>query len=126
MDVNNFFDTYLDVLKNHYVDYKGRVSREPFQKYVAVHLAILIGLGILGRFIGIFGWIQGLYGLAALVPTVCIFIRRLHDRGITGWGALGLLIPLLNIVLLIVFCFLEGDHGTNEYGPDPLGLRKRV
>jgi uncharacterized membrane protein YhaH (DUF805 family) len=45
-------------------------------------------------------------------------VRRLHDQDKTGWLALLGLIPLINLVLL-VFMFLEGTKGSNQYGPDP-------
>ena len=72
----------------------------------------LLGLGIAG--------LSGLYGLAVLVPTVAVAVRRLHDTGRSGaWYLLNFL-PFGFIVLLIFACQDSGPN--NKYGPNPKAL----
>ncbi|MEZ5997677.1 MAG: DUF805 domain-containing protein [Hyphomonas sp.] len=67
-----------------------------------------------------------LYGLAVLIPSIALFIRRLHDINQTGWIYLGLVIasfiPFLGLlagIAGIVICCIPGTAGPNKYGPDP-------
>jgi uncharacterized membrane protein YhaH (DUF805 family) len=59
--------------------------------------------------------------LLLLWPSLAALIKRLHDRGKSGWFVLIGLIPILGqIWLLIEIGFLPGQRGDNRYGPDPL------
>lgn len=80
------------------------------------------GMGL--SFVG-FG-IYGLYALAALVPSIAVTVRRLHDRDMSGWWYLGLtvagFIPLIGLaasIALLVLMVLPGTQGGNRFGPDP-------
>jgi uncharacterized membrane protein YhaH (DUF805 family) len=45
-------------------------------------------------------------------------VRRLHDRGKSGWYYLVSFIPLVGPIWLIVECgCLRGTTGANQYGP---------
>lgn len=48
-----------------------------------------------------------------------IFVKRLHDKGYTGWFSAFMLIPLVNLVMLFWLGFARGQDGPNEYGPAP-------
>ncbi|WP_404482322.1 DUF805 domain-containing protein [Novosphingobium sp. BL-52-GroH] len=68
----------------------------------------------------------GLYGLAVLVPTIAVTVRRFHDRDMSGWWYLGFivlgLIPLVGWIASIaqlVIMFLPGTPGHNRFGADP-------
>lgn len=75
-------------------------------------------LGMSGMIGGVYGPLTLLVALGTIVPSIACLVRRLHDQDKSGWFALLGLIPLVNIVLL-VFMFLEGTKGDNQYGPDP-------
>jgi uncharacterized membrane protein YhaH (DUF805 family) len=67
-----------------------------------------------------------IYVLAALIPSIAVTVRRLHDRDMSGWWYLGVivasLIPILNIIVAIgflVLMLLPGTPGPNRFGPDP-------
>lgn len=77
-------------------------------------------LGMSGMVGGVYGPLTSLVILAAIVPSIAVGVRRLHDQDKSGWFMLLGLIPLVGIVLLVFFC-LEGTKGPNQYGPDPLG-----
>lgn len=119
-----------------YGTFEGRARRSEFwwwmlfQTLVTVIVA-LIGLGFVlassagnpdGQANGpllvvgmIFYALALLIGLALLVPTYAVGCRRLHDRGMSGWLQLLVLVPCGNIVLL-VFWVLGGSPGKNNYG----------
>ncbi|MDO4971977.1 MAG: DUF805 domain-containing protein [Bacteroidales bacterium] len=61
----------------------------------------------------------GLISLALLIPTLAVWVRRLHDVGKSGhmlWLCLlcgvGALIPL-------IMCISDSKPGPNQYGPNP-------
>jgi uncharacterized membrane protein YhaH (DUF805 family) len=123
-----------------YVDFQGRSRRS---EYWWVVLFNLIVFGVLGILLGVLGGLNPetgamgplgfvfvgvmvLYGLAIIIPSIALFIRRLHDINQTGWIYLGIVIagfiPLLNIVASvaqIVIACIPGTTGPNKYGPDP-------
>ena len=74
----------------------------------------------------ILGVLLTLFCLLAMWP---ITVRRLHDRGMSGWWILwfGLLgcIPFVGwiagIVQFVIVGCMDGIPGPNQYGPDPKG-----
>lgn len=63
--------------------------------------------------------------MALLVPTLAVAVRRFHDQDKSGWMILLALIPFVGGVIFLVFMCLEGTHGPNRYGPDPVDDRER-
>ena len=64
-------------------------------------------------------WIGSLYSLAVLVPSLAVSVRRLHDTGRSGWWILICLVPVIGALYFLYLTILEGQQGTNEYGPNP-------
>ena len=84
-----------------------------------------------------------LWYLIHLIPVIALQVRRLHDRGVSGWlvaivwlTQILLMVPallayptvymiihivggIIGIALLVMF-LLPGTSGDNQYGPDPL------
>ena len=116
---------YLEVLKK-YVVFDGRAHRTEFWMFTLISVVISIVLALIDVAIGTYGAgggvLQGIYGLAVLLPSLAVGVRRLHDIGRSGWWLLLGLIPLVGIIILIVWWAQEGDAGTNEYGPNPWGM----
>jgi uncharacterized membrane protein YhaH (DUF805 family) len=68
-----------------------------------------------------------LWGLFVLIPGIAVTVRRLHDRDMSGWWYLGLIvlsaIPLVGwiaSIALLVLLVLPGTSGANRFGADPL------
>ena len=107
----------------------GRLNR---LRYVMYQLAWALGIGIVGGILGfIVGKIFGAESFAADVLTfgvwlvglagnLAIIVRRLHDLDRPEWWAVGIFIPLINIVLALYLLFAPGTVGRNQYGEDPL------
>ncbi|MGG5505835.1 MULTISPECIES: DUF805 domain-containing protein [unclassified Myroides] len=111
-------ENFINVLKNHYTDFNGRVRRKEYWSFTLVSVIISIILGIVDRILGSFGYVGTLYSLAVLIPSLGLLARRLHDTGKSGWW---MLLGLTGIGALVVlyFAILEGTVGPNEFGEDP-------
>lgn len=67
-----------------------------------------------------------LWALFTLIPGIALNVRRLHDRNLSGWWYLAVIvasmIPVVGILAvvayLVVMC-LNGTPGPNRFGPDP-------
>lgn len=115
---------YLEVLRK-YVVFDGRAHRTEFWMFTLISVVISIVLALIDVAIGTYGAgggvLQGIYGLAVLLPSLAVGVRRLHDIDRSGWWLLLGLIPLVGIIILIVWWAQEGDAGSNQYGPNPWG-----
>ena len=67
-----------------------------------------IGLGLLSL------WILG-----TLIPSIAVTIRRFHDQDKSGWMYCLSFIPYIGGFIVLVFMFLDGTPGPNQYGEDP-------
>lgn len=54
--------------------------------------------------------------IAFIYFSIIFMIRRLHDRNHSGWLALLMLVPLVNVIFAIYLLFAKGDAETNNYG----------
>jgi uncharacterized membrane protein YhaH (DUF805 family) len=108
---------YIGVLKK-YVVFSGRARRKEFWIFVLISFLISLVLGVIGELIGS-SIPANLYGLAVLLPSLGVAVRRLHDTGRSGWWLLLLLLPVIGWIALIVFYAIDGQKGDNAYGPDP-------
>jgi uncharacterized membrane protein YhaH (DUF805 family) len=120
-----------------YAEFRGRASRPEFWWFALLYYLVilvpivpLIAVGSVGRgdqpwdkadmnVAGvIFGIVIGVAVLALLIPYLAVGTRRLHDTGKPGWWWFITLVPFGSIIL-IVFWAIEGDKGSNQYGPPP-------
>lgn len=104
-------------------DFQGRSRRAEYWWFVLAFTIVCFIAGIIdGVVFGNMetGPLQVVLILAALVPSIAVSIRRLHDIGRTGWWLLIGLIPFLGFVVLLYFHVQPGIRGENRFGPDPL------
>jgi uncharacterized membrane protein YhaH (DUF805 family) len=126
-----------------YADFRGRSRRREYWLFILFNVLMGVALVLLGAILtGGFGGYDGtgdapaiailgfapfiLFYLAVLVPSIAVQVRRLHDRGWSGWWLLGFYllswVPVLGLILsigLIVVMCLPGTAGPNRFGPDP-------
>jgi uncharacterized membrane protein YhaH (DUF805 family) len=108
---------YLAVLKN-YVGFSGRARRTEFWVFVLVNAVVQAVLSIVGNAMDN-NVLLSIYSLLVLLPTIAVWVRRLHDTGRSGfWLFIGL-IPIVGFIVLLVFALIPGAQGPNQYGPDP-------
>lgn len=99
------FNTYfVDVLKNHYIDFAGRATRTQFWMFNLFVFVIVFVISFIAGLIKL-PILATLAMLAILVPSIAMSVRRVRDLGISGWFILIGLIPVVGgIVLLVGYC----------------------
>jgi len=115
---------YLEVLKK-YAVFDGRSRRSEYWYFVLFNFLISTALTLVDLGIGAYnkkanvGLLSTIYGLAILIPSIAVGIRRLHDTNRSGWWLLIALIPIVGTIVLIYFLVLDSDAGENQYGANP-------
>ncbi len=56
-------------------------------------------------------------GLAFLVWSIGLMVRRLHDQNHAGWWLLLSVVPAVNVFFFIYLLVVPGTAGGNHYGP---------
>jgi uncharacterized membrane protein YhaH (DUF805 family) len=121
MDFNEIKEWYLKPFEK-FVEFSGRSRRKEFWTFVLVNFGITIILNGLESVIGLFGIVATLFGLAILIPSIAVGVRRLHDTGRTGWWLLIGFFPLIGLIVLIYFYVQDSEPGANQYGVNPKGI----
>ena len=122
-----------------FADFSGRARRREFWSWVLFVWIAMFALMILDSMLGLGGSATGyaeggsvgfnlkgglltlLFAVAALIPSLSVSVRRLHDVGKSGWMLLLWLIPLLGWLYLLYLYLQPGTAGPNAYGADPKG-----
>ena len=107
-----------------YATFSGRARRSEYWYFALFYALVdLVIVGVLGAVLGtdskIYTIINGIFGLAMLLPNLSVTARRLHDIGKSGWWMLIELVPIVGVILMIVWCAKDSEPGDNEYGPNP-------
>jgi uncharacterized membrane protein YhaH (DUF805 family) len=58
-------------------------------------------------------------GLATLIPSIAVYIRRLHDVNRSGWWMF-IALTCVGIIPLLIWLCSKGTDGPNDFGDDPL------
>ena len=101
---------YLSVLKN-YVGFSGRARRSELWYFFLINCIIAFVIGFIGGLLNL-KILGNIYTVAVFLPTIAVWIRRMHDVDKSGWF---MLIPIYNLVLGCT----EGTKGENRFGADP-------
>lgn len=111
---------------NKYITIEGRARRSEYWWFILFGFLGSLVASILDTII--FGAentvLSGLFSLGILLPGICVAVRRLHDRDMSGWWLLLYLVPLIGALVLLVIFALPGTDGPNRFGPSPLGRTK--
>lgn len=117
--MNAFKTYYIDVLKNNYFNFEGRATRKQYWLFFLFFFIISMIWGAfagMDNFIGtLFGIVYALYILAVIVPLLSIGARRLHDRNLSGWWQLLVLLPFIGSLILLILFVLPGTPGQNRF-----------
>jgi|SRR3954469_3764473 uncharacterized membrane protein YhaH (DUF805 family) len=89
-----------------YAEFSGRAGRPEFWWWALFNLLVAAALNVLnvirvGENAYLGSVIAGVWGVAVLLPSLAVAVRRLRDAGY-GWGHLfWFLVPIAGIVVLI-------------------------
>lgn len=105
-----------------YTKFDGRANRSEYWWVVLAWAIIGFVAGVLvgiagldattGGFNGFGMLVYGLlslFALAALVPSIALSIRRMHDSNKSGWMLLLALIPVVGVLIVLIFQILPSD-----------------
>jgi len=114
---------YLEVLKK-YAVFSGRARRKEYWMFVLFNVIFAIIASILdsvlfGTAIEGLGPLYLIYGLAVLIPSWAVSVRRLHDVGKSGWFLFILLVPIVGAIWILILDCTDSQPGENQYGPNP-------
>ena len=134
----NIITAYKSFWKK-YADFSGRSRRKEYWLASAAHAIIMFVLSMLGTIIISLNITSGasanpesafwtlyaiiiIYCLAAIVPSIAMTVRRLHDIGKSGWHYFISFIPCyIGSIIMLVYTCTDSQPGPNEYGPNPKG-----
>ena len=115
---------YIKVLKQ-YADFSGRARRKEFWMFVLFNLIFAILAIIIDNAIGAtikdtgYGAFYLVYVASVFIPALAVMVRRLHDRGKSGWMMLIALIPIVGVIWLFVLLMQNGKPEENIFGNNP-------
>ncbi|WJH38896.1 DUF805 domain-containing protein [Aliirhizobium terrae] len=109
---------YFDGMRRYFI-FSGRSTRSQYWLFsltviVLGSIAVILDAAVLGSPKP--AAFTALVYIAHLIPSLAVTVRRLHDADKSGWLALLLLVPLVNLVCYVVFGFLASTPGANRFG----------
>ena len=116
-------------LKENYCNFEGRAPRSEYWWFTLFLALLEIVTSVLDGFLGTYtvtssgkmiGFINLIFLLAILLPSIAVAVRRLHDTDRSGWFYLLIFIPIIGSIVLLVFFVQQGTNGRNRFGDDPL------
>jgi len=111
-------------LREKYFTLDGRASRSEYWFFWLFYFIATIAFGILDQNLfpaAALGPLSVFFALGTFIPLFTAGIRRLHDRDLSGWWMLIVLVPVIGSLCLLVIYVLPGTDGPNRFGPNPRG-----
>ena len=112
---------YYKLFWINYVNFSGRSRRAAFWTAWAINFMICVILDAMFVLLElpVISTLTTLFSLLTLIPSISLWVRRLHDIGKSGKWILLVFVPLIGPVCLVYWACIEGSYISNEYGPDP-------
>lgn len=111
----------MDIQKM-FLTFDGRLNRKP---YFFGNLALGVISALCTTIVdnsdsGLIAILGAIMGIALIVASVSLIIKRLHDLDKGGLWVLIMLIPIVDFFFGLYLLFAKGTDGYNQYGADPL------
>lgn len=125
---------YLNVLRN-YATFSGRARRKEFWYFALFNFIFEFIIQVTDKFIVttfnmnhdnmnfdnffVFGYLNLVYSIFTIIPSIAVSVRRLHDVGKSGTSLLIVLIPFIGVIWFLLVLFTDSNQEENQYGPNP-------
>ncbi|MFE6964168.1 DUF805 domain-containing protein [Agromyces sp. NPDC057679] len=112
----SFGDAITTVLRK-YADFNGRAARPEFWWWILFYALVAAALGVfnvipIGDASSLGAVLSSLWGIAMLLPTLAVIVRRLRDTG-QSWGhVFWLLVPIAGLIVLAIMLSQPGKPGV--------------
>ena len=103
-----------------YTDFGGRSGRSEYWFWYLFTTLGSFGFIVLDLVIKTGGGLVAVFALVAVIPSLAVAVRRLHDIDRSGWWLLIGFIPLIGSIILIIWFVTVGHPDLNRYGRNPL------
>ncbi len=98
--MEDFTREYVAMWQN-WNDFEGRSNVRDFWMAALANWILVLIIGALGQMFRIFNLIDAIYGIAVLIPSLALFVRRMHDIRKSGWNILWIFLPFFGWIYLI-------------------------
>lgn len=98
------------------VNFQGRARRKEYWMTNLVYLTLVLISSVLMQMNSVFIALYLAVILIFWLPILSLFMRRLHDIGLSGWYIVVAIIPLVNIIFAFYVGFAKGETNTNKWG----------
>lgn len=107
-----------------YFDFEGRARRKEFWVFALSNMLLLLILNYLDSITthSYFYYASYVFSAFIFIPSVTVFLRRLHDVGKTGWNIFLIFIPFIGWLWLLILLLFVGEPRHNKWGAYPKGV----
>ena len=116
----SFTQAVQSVFQN-YANFSGRAMRSEYWWWFLFTILANVALSVVELAVGLTGVLTGLWVIGTFLPGLAVAVRRLHDRGHSGWFILIVFIPLIGALIFFYQMVMPGDDVSNEHGDPPTG-----
>lgn len=103
----SFGDAVVTVFRK-YAEFTGRATRSEFWWWALFSTIVSSALGALNLatpegVIALGSSLAGVWGIAVLVPSLAVAVRRLRDAGRAWTDLFWILLPIVGLIMLIIY-----------------------
>jgi len=99
--------------------FKSRINRSTFYLGWLLYILVFVLFTFLDSSFNFDFYIALLIIIPLLILGTSLYVRRLHDLGLSGFWTLLIFVPIVNIVFNFYLYFRRGQDMTNKYGEKP-------
>lgn len=125
-------EVFKKCMTTDFANFSGRARRREYWLFalatfivsaVIEIISTLVALSGSAVLVGLMTFISIVVGIAFLIPSLSVTVRRLHDIGRSGLWLL-LYLTIVGGLVIFIFSLLAGTVGDNQYGADPKAAKE--
>lgn len=115
---------YVKLAFSKFADFKSRSRRSEFWYFLLFDIVVTVALFFVESLTGLrtedgTGFISSIFGLVMLIPSLSVFVRRMHDIGKSGLWFFLIFVPVIGFIVHIYLLVQDGQPGPNKWGLNP-------